>query len=438
MIAFDEQIDLDHEGLATDTLWLTSDQMASAVALSQAEPHPERQWRIYLHGLALQGFTQWLQDRDPDLSLRTEQVSLRDPAYAHAIDAVCGLQVGELRLCLLTSGTLVDSLVSLPKAAVDLPDWAAQLFVWIEVDEHQGAVRVAGVLRRDQLLRRLDRLGQPSEWEYDIPLSWFELDNNQLLLYLRCLQATALPMTTAAVELTANHQARLQQLLPQLQQADVLPEVRLPWSLGAALLSHPQWTHWLYQVQRGQSPAWPQPPRSQAWPQGVINTGLWLRQQLDPLAQSLAWTLLPPPQLASAMRTTTLEDFGPLLQSLDDRGLSLGVGAAAAYHDVSWAGGGLRLYALSWALPGTTGDPEWTLLVIVGPQPGQPRPQGGGLQISDDESRLVERYFGDDGDDEYLYAQVIGSWQEAFQVSLQFPDGTTLTLPPLGFQPDLL
>ncbi|ASC73451.1 hypothetical protein XM38_044180 [Halomicronema hongdechloris C2206] len=136
------------------------------------------------------------------------------------------------------------------------------------------------------------------------------------------------------------------------------------------------------------------------------------------------------------MRTTTLDDLGSLLQSLDDRGLSMGSGAAAAYHDVSWAGGGLRLYALSWALAGTTGDPEWTLLVILGPQPGQSRPLGAGLQISDDQTLLVERYFADDEGDDYLYAQVIGSWQETFQVSLRFPDGTILTLPPLGFQPD--
>ncbi|ASC73452.1 hypothetical protein XM38_044190 [Halomicronema hongdechloris C2206] len=259
MIAFDDHIDLEHEGLDADILELTPDQVAQAATRSQADPHPERQWRIYLHGLALQGFTSWLQERAPELALGTDQVSLQDPAYAHAIDAVCGLRVGELRLCLLTSGTLVDSVLPLPKAAVELPDWAAQLFVWMEVDEHRGTARVGGVLRRDQLLRQLGPDSHQVDWALSVPLSWFERDSEQLLLYLRCLEAAALPVTTTATpDLTANHQTRLQQLLPQLQQADVLPEARLPWSLGAALLSHPDWTRWLYGVQRGQTPAWPQ------------------------------------------------------------------------------------------------------------------------------------------------------------------------------------
>ncbi|MEO0988825.1 MAG: hypothetical protein AAFY20_25290 [Cyanobacteria bacterium J06639_14] len=36
----------------------------------------------------------------------------------------------------------------------------------------------------------------------------------------------------------------------------------------------------------------------------------------------------------------------------------------------------------------------------------------------------------------YLYGQVVGALGEPFWVSVALPNGTTLNLPPFGFQPD--
>ncbi|NER80928.1 MAG: hypothetical protein F6K42_15435 [Leptolyngbya sp. SIO1D8] len=85
----------------------------------------------------------------------------------------------------------------------------------------------------------------------------------------------------------------------------------------------------------------------------------------------------------------------------------------------------------------TTNTPEWSLLVFLGPLPGEVLPLGLTLQIRDADSVLTQQTVAAGSEATYLYAQVLGTWEESFTLDILPPEGgTPLTLPAFGFQPD--
>ncbi|HEY9889856.1 MAG TPA: DUF1822 family protein [Candidatus Obscuribacterales bacterium] len=174
---------------------------------------------------------------------------------------------------------------------------------------------------------------------------------------------------------------------------------------------------------------------SSAIGQAVMNAGRWLNNQLDEVAQQFAWTLLDPLTPASALRSPT-QELERILTETKPPGLVVPSRARAAYAEVTIAAVPLRLYALIWSVFETE-VPEWSLLVFLGPSPGERLPPGLRLRIRDDRAVLVEETFAAQSAATYLYAQVFGHWEETFALEIFPPQATTpLTLPAFAFQPD--
>ena len=438
--SIDNDISLDGESRSPEGILLSPEQVEQAIQLSQGVTYEVQQWQIYLQGLALSGFKQWLGKRATDLRVREANCSISHPQYANLIPAVCNLEVGEFKLCLLTSNSLKYPWVNVPRAAIELPEFIPHFYVLIEVLEEQEQVRVCGCLPQEQLhhQQQISALVPQEDWNYLIPLNWFNLEPDELLLYLRCLEPQPIPLSSTSTQFQRAIpaiQAELTPLLPQLRSPDCILWQVLSWEQGANLLSNPELADWLYHMLRSDLLATDEGQERQRLgaTQQAINVGLWLQNRLDELAQELSWVLLPPLEANLIHLRSSQEDFQAVIEELTAQGISIPPQARGAYWD--WQAGAIawRLSVVIWELPDSSPTPEWTLLLLLGGQPETSLPVGIRLKVEEPPQVLVEESLRENTPETYLYAQVIGTQEEQFSVTVEMPDGAVVSLPPFVF-----
>ena len=462
------QMLLDFEALRTEAIELSPEMIDEAVKLSAQIPNEQLQWQTYLNVLALGGFEEWLGTRATNLTLEREDCSVNEPATANAIAAVCNLKVNEFKLCLIATGSLTDEEVTLPRAVVDLPEFVAHFYVLIEVQEEQDTAVVYGFLSYNQLVERLSRVNLEAEedWTYQLPLSWFEGSPNHLLLNLRCLEPTAIPLPMIVPNrqmALSQMRSELEALLPQLQSPDRHLWQVLTWEQGAAVLNSPELLNWLYQVQSQNVE--PQSIVSvqnhladilQLLTQPALNAGRWLSNQLDELAEELSWVLLPTPSFGMRGEMRSLgeefqvptpsfgmrgemrspgEEFQAIVEQLKQQGVEIPLQARGAYRHLNLAGTSLQVYAVTWPMHSELID-EWTLLLVLGGSPGISLPPGLQLRVSDQSSVLVEQVWDAGQRDSYFFTSVIGALDEKFIVTVSLTPSIKQTLPPFSFNPE--
>lgn len=220
---------------------LSPETIARAAKLSQSVPAFEQQWPVYLRGLALFGFEEWLGNRAPDLRFWGDRCSLFHPGYASFIDAACHLKVGDFSLCAIATSNS-DLPIAVPRGAIELPEFAAQFYVLMEVWEEEDWVRVKGGTTRDRLLNSLDTLAVEAnrDWTYPLPASSFDWEPDNLLLQLRCLDADAIPKPAIqpARSISTELHAKLATVKPQLQGGNRQPWQVFSWDEAAILLEN--------------------------------------------------------------------------------------------------------------------------------------------------------------------------------------------------------
>lgn len=495
--------DWDFESLPTAGILIRDDGFQQAGALSQSVVWPEQQWSIYLQGLAIQGLEEWLRLHS-NLSLSCDRCSTIQPPLANLLSAACNLVVGDFQLCAIPVGALGDNRVEIPRAALDLSQFAAHFYVLVEVLEDCGYVQIIGVAPRQRLLDHCQQTdwstrdrGEES-WSYLCSQDWFEYSGDDLLLWLRAANAGQLERSSAVpLPVSLQLRALLQQLQADLARRPIW--TLLDWSDAMPLMVNPGWADWLLGTAQGlanlpfpvnsdalnsQSASGPASSRTsslrtvtgttEAATTGrmsdpaherlldrALNVGLWLHDRMDTLAEELSWMMMaplsgqglspsqpfaqPPTELAAGMRDLE-DDVDTIIGQLLIDGLDIPTYACGAYRQVEWANRGLRLYALTWPQLSDDNVPEWTLLLVLGPTPGQSLPPRTRLRVRDASNLLVEQTSPPQLDDGYLYAHVLGSWDEQFWVTIdsECPElGTdsacaAIYLPPFQFKPGVV
>lgn len=153
-------------------------------------------WQNYQNALALIGFEQWLKQRKPELKVNRDKCSIITPEYANKINAVCNLKVGNLIVCLLNTDNFDEEFIGVKKAVLDVPEFAANFYILVEVLEEQGQVMIKGFLPYNQLndyCKSINLEALQDEY-YQLPVSLFKLTPNQLLLYLSFVAPSAIPL----------------------------------------------------------------------------------------------------------------------------------------------------------------------------------------------------------------------------------------------------
>lgn len=389
--------------LSLENITLSPKQMAWAIELSQSIISEPQRWQTYLNALALVGIEQWLQKRAPELTLSNEwlpgkeidaftdsshqKLRMRKPTHSTLNESICQLKVNDFNLYLLTMSSLYDTKASLSKRAVESSQFIPHFYVLVEVIEELGQANILGYLQRERFIHQQQSIGlQPeSNTTYLLPVDWFEQDSDKLLLCLRCLEPTAI--SVAAHQESTFRSSPLSSLVQESTQR-------------------------------------------------AINVGLWLRDELDRVAQEFSWILLPPTSLRSEFRSlgASVDQFNnPIVQLMSQGGIAIPSQAREAYRDLQWENIALRLYVVAWELPATGLIREWTLLLILGAQPNATLPVGIKLQVRDEVQILAEPVLSNRSQD-YLYVQVIGTQSERFWVTISLPDGAALTLPAFTFE----
>ncbi len=338
---------------------------------------------------------------------------------------------------------MTDEEVTLPRAVIDLPEFIAHFYLLVEVQEEQETASVRGFLSYNQLQNRRKKvdLKADEDWTYQLPFTWFDEDPDRLLLALRCLEPSAIPLPAIPNRLTQLAQMRLQleAILPQLKSPECQLWQVLKWEQGTLVLTSPLLLNWLYELQT-QTPSEPNTNPNDylsdllhLLTQKAMNVGRWLSDELDELAKELSWQLLPSFAPAVALRSPS-EEFEAIINELQHNSVDIPLQAArGAYRNLRLAGIPLRLYALTWPIVSESIS-EWTLLLILGTPSQTSLPPGLKLRISDQSGILVEQVLETDNNYPYFFTSVVGTWDEKFLATISLGSGIEETLPPFSFE----
>jgi hypothetical protein len=176
--------------LLPEIIWLEPEHFDRAIEITAQVKSEVHKWQTYLNSLVLLGFEEWLRERIPDKTLNRD---------TNLIEAGCYLKVGEFKLYLIATEHLLDEVVNVPQDAIEQPGLAAHFYVVLEVLEEQEQVIVRSVGFYDQLVNYLRR----SNFQllrnscYQLPLSLFDAEPNDLLVYCRKLEPAAIPLPFA-------------------------------------------------------------------------------------------------------------------------------------------------------------------------------------------------------------------------------------------------
>ena len=338
------------------------------------------QWQGYLQAIAVKGLAQWL--ATSELEIFAEVTA--DPNLAAGVNC----RIGDFRIYLIAQGSLSDAVIEIPQVTVETAGKAAHLYLLAKVQDETDQVTILGGLRRDRLLAYLQqsKLTADEDGTYDIPVNCFDSSPEQVLLWFNCLAPeTFMEASTSA--------------LAQSLQGRVGPK-------NVTSTSAP------------------------------INVGHWLRDQLDAVAERLAWTLMPPLSTAHAMMLdhTPEAELEGILAEIEPS-VTVPDSVKSAYTDCQTMGLPFRLYTLIWPVL-TTDVPEWSLLLVLGPGETGQLPTGMQLLMGDQDKVLAQQVLTTDVGSSYLYAQVFGTWDDTFIATVQFPNGETFTFPPFVFRPE--
>ena len=399
---FDELSWLDWEPLNSTETELSPEQLHRAAQLSQTIHQADQRWQVYLSALGALGFQQWISDRASDLTLDLDRASIWQPGSANLLSAACSVRVNRFKLCVISVGSSGEETIQVPIAALDLPDLAAHFYVVMQVLEEEEKTAVLGFFTYEQF--RQASLVAESDWTYSIPRTWLNFDPNLLLLNLRCLESSAIRLPAITNPSTVALRERLSDLRSQLRSQP-------PWEVltpeeGLTFISDPTLVQTMFET----IPA--------------TNIGLWLNNQLDTVAQTFGWILMPLPAV-SQMRA--LQDFDSIRSSLEQRRVQIPATARGAYRTLRSTNGSVRLYAVTWMLSAS----EWTLLIALGAEPETPMPRPLTLEVRDEAQCLFEQTL-EETEHSILYAQVIGDRSEQFQVLVSI-NQDHFEIPKFGF-----
>jgi len=328
-------------------------------------------WTLYIHLLARLGIREWLSQRSPRLSDGVEV----------DVDAVQPIQIGRTSTAIAPTDCLEDGTVEIAQGAIAS---SPQFHLLVEVLEEINQIQIRGFLAHDSLVQSIQSAAlQPNaDQTYTIPVNWFDLNPDRFLVIVECANLAPARLPLFNVDLDLNPQ--------RIAEAIARP---------------------------------------------ALNAATWLRDQLDQVAQDHAWTLLPTFSYSPALRSlrSPVEQLDGIVSDLTRyQSVTIPTAARSAAYEFRVDEADLRLYIVTWELP-TAGDrSDWMLLAILSPQPDSLLPLGLTLQLRDTRELLSETTL-EDTSSTFLYAQVVGTQDERFVISVRSPNGIYVSMPPITF-----
>lgn len=282
--------------LVEPTDWILEISPDKRVAFGQQTllPNPNAwgRWNAQLNQLCLETILPWLKG-EYFPSATTWVAPSQLPMVWDVVNGAV-ITVGTKRIALIPTETIDRAELEVLQEWVDLPSWAADYYLGVQVDSEAQAIQIYGYTTHQQL--KTTGIYDPIDRTYCLDSEDLTADLNALWLTLDRYPATVTRAAIAPIPTIATD--RVSPLIDRLSQpTEILPRLALPFELWAAIIENPESCQRLYQ-NRHTVPATPTITRLSDWIQGRIDTA-W---------QALDLVLLPPqitPNLRSADRSTS-------------------------------------------------------------------------------------------------------------------------------------
>jgi hypothetical protein len=236
---------------------------------SQTASNPASRWQNYLNQVALAVFLPWLQAEED----ATAKANSQQPEQAAIWELVNGtaIAINNAKLVLIPSEADDLSELRVPQEWIDLPNWAADYYLAVQVNVDAGYVRVWGYGTHQQL----------KQGTFNSSDRTYSLTDDELMTDLNALWvARALcpnEVTQAAIEPLAElAPSQADRLIERLgNPTQLLPRLAVSFSTWGALLQNPQWFRRLGAARRGIATKTP-----------VLQ---WLKQGLSDISNEFGW-----------------------------------------------------------------------------------------------------------------------------------------------------
>jgi Protein of unknown function (DUF1822) len=202
----------------------------------------DERWNFYLNQIATQSIVAYLQ---PDLPQLHSLPALDLCPFVNG----SGLELNAKRIVLLPSKSIDNSELVIPQEWVDLPAWAGDYFLAMQIDADAETVHCWGYTTH-QLMKAKARF-DPRDRTYNLDAYDLIADVSGLWAIQQLNPAEVTQLEIAPLASVAATQA--ENLLQRLATAPN-PRLELPFALWGALVSDPDWRQRLVELRQGETP----------------------------------------------------------------------------------------------------------------------------------------------------------------------------------------
>lgn len=244
--------------------------LAKAWQQSQSFSMPNCRWNAYLNQICLNTFLPWLREEyAPRATPWPNSAAL--PSFWGLVNGTA-ITLGTTRLVLIPTETIDLSELRVPQEWVDIPSWAADYYLAVQVNPDDGWVQIRGYATHQQL---------KTSGSYDPGARTYCLDSDDLIEDLNVLWVARQlgleePTRSELAQLPALTIAQTENLLQRLKDpAIVVPRLFVPFEIWGALLENGGWRQRLYEQRQGLIEQW-----------SILQ---WLTAGVSGLAQQVGW-----------------------------------------------------------------------------------------------------------------------------------------------------
>ncbi len=227
-------------------------------------------WRASLNQFTLDAFLPWLQEE-----YAPEARSWLNPATLPTVwEFVNGTAIAfdNVRMVLIPSDAIDTDELRVPQEWLDIPAWAADYYVAMQINPDEGWMRVLGYTTHHRLKTQGNY--DPSDRAYTLSEDSLFQDLNILWLARELGANDVLRAEVAALPSLPATQAT--NLIERLSDPTIVfPRQAIPFPLWGALLEHGGWRKRLYQWRQGMPEQW--------------SISQWLQSGVSMLAEQIGW-----------------------------------------------------------------------------------------------------------------------------------------------------
>jgi hypothetical protein len=238
---------------------------------SQVYATPGSRWRAYINQVCLQGFVNWIKT-EYGVEANIWYSSPDVPAFWEFVNGTAIL-LEEKRVVLIPSEAIDDAELEVPQEWVDIPTWAADYYLAVQVTPDEVGVRIWGYITHKELKLLADY--DQTDRTYCIDAKDLVKDLNAFWLTYQFCKTEEMKTAIAPLPELSTAQVEYVQQLFTNSSATFL-RLAMPFTTWASLLDSEQWRQYLYQLYQ-------QTPLSQV----QINLSRWLEQIYDTSWQAI-------------------------------------------------------------------------------------------------------------------------------------------------------